>query len=208
MSSDVVDLVCLRILSEIDKFILTKTLPHGLLDGMFTVDDIERCFDCFEGAQRTAADQLIINYRNFVASNYSDFRELLRAEYTILTTSLSTEDTEFIVPSVMSNYRKNINPVRALYYDARELVRAYNSDSEYDIWLSNLVQSPEFNSKIQEALAIDISRLDKMIRRYYWPMVNGSKQIPLELLHARQQLRDFRHYYEFFRNLKDWDPDN
>ena len=31
--------------------------------------------------------------------------------------------------------------------------------------------------------------------------------VPLEMFHAKQQLKDFRHYYMFFRSTKDWDKE-
>ena len=34
-----------------------------------------------------------------------------------------------------------------------------------------------------------------------------SDGVPLEMFHAKQQLKDFRHYYQFFRGVKDWTPD-
>jgi hypothetical protein len=107
----------------------------------------------------------------------------------------------------MNSYRPGINPVRALYYQSRDVTRRYNPENPFHYWLIDLVEDTEFNNIILDALAKDVRKLERIIKRYYFPLVNHGDGIPLELFHAKQQLKDFKHYYLFFRGIKEFHPD-
>ena len=109
---------------------------------------------------------------------------------------------------MLIKYRPNINPVRALFYELREITRSYNIENEYHAWLLGLIQDQEYNNKIIDALSIDIKRLEKIVSRYYLPLTQYTDKIPLELFHARQLIKDFRHYKNTFISLKSWDPES
>jgi hypothetical protein len=120
---------------------------------------------------------------------------------------MSTEHESFRFKEVMNSYRPGINPVRALYYQSRDVTRRYNPENPFHYWLIDLVEDTEFNNIILDALAKDVRKLERIIKRYYFPLVNHGDGIPLELFHAKQQLKDFKHYYLFFRGIKEFHPD-
>ena len=116
-------------------------------------------------------------------------------------------DTSFKFKEIMNLYRPGMNPIRAIYYQTREVIRRFNPEHPYHYWLVDLVTDLEYNNIILDALAKDVRKLESIIKRYYFPMLEHGDGIPLELFHAKQQLKDFRHYYMFFRGLKNWTPD-
>jgi len=206
---DVVDFVLLRIQHELEKYRKTKTLPFDLLEGAYSVDDIKQgYYEKLNPKYKKIADMLINDYEKKIKNNLDSLKVALRKDYVSTMSQLETESSDFKFPSVLSKYRPSINPVKALFYEIRELTRTYNIDSDYHIWLLSLLQDQEYNNKIVDALSIDIKRLEKIVSRYYLPMTNYTDSIPLELFHARQLIKDFRHYKNTFITLKSWHPED
>ena len=131
----------------------------------------------------------------------------MKKDYARVMKNMSTDHDSFRYKEIMSQYRPGMNPIRAIFYESREVIRRYNPDNPHHYWLVDLITDKLFNNILLDALGADTKKLERIIKRYYFPLVNHGKGIPLELFHAKQQLKDFRHYYMFFRNLKDWEPD-
>lgn len=204
--NDIVNIKCLRIQTEIERYKKSNIIPHALLEGAYSIEDINECLPCLAEEYHWTALKLISEYTVNMQENLADLKSALRAEYTSVTEGLETTKAEFVFPTVMSRYRPNLNPVSALYYDARELLRSYNPNCARHEWLLGLLQDREFNNKLVDALSKDSFRLDRIVSRYYWPMHKLSDGIPLEVFHARQLSKDFRHYCTVFICLLEWEP--
>jgi hypothetical protein len=208
MDKNVVDFVLLRIQSELDKYQKTKTLPYDLLEGAYNIDEIKNYYyEHLSTRHKKIADKLIKDYQQKMGNSVESLKHALRREYVSIIGNLETENHIFKFPSVMARYRPHINPVKALFYEMRLITRTYNSDNEYHMWLLGIIKDSEYNNKIVDALSVDIKRLEKIVSRYYLPLVKHNTAVPLELLHARQMIKDFRHYITTFIGIKDWDPD-
>jgi len=59
---EVIDFICVRIQAELEKFSKTTTLPHDLLDGVYTIEDIESCKKHFTKRQIRLANKIIKEY--------------------------------------------------------------------------------------------------------------------------------------------------
>ncbi len=206
--NDVVDFVLLRIQNELEKYQRTKTIPFDLLEGAYSIDDIKNSYyEKLSAKHKKIADALVREYEKKIEQSLDSLKRALRKDYTSTISQLETESADFKFPSVLVKYRTNINPIRALFYEAREIIRSYNPDNEYHTWLLGLLTDCEYNNKIVDALSIDIKRLEKIVSRYYLPMIKYTDSIPLELFHARQLIKDFRHYRNTFITIKSWDPE-
>lgn len=206
--SEVVDFVLLRIQHELEKYSKSKTIPFDLLEGAYSIDDIkEHYYDKLDSKYQKIADKLINAYEKKIKENLDSLKHALRKDYTSTINLLETESAEFKFPSVLVKYRANINPIRALFYEVREITRSYNLDNDYHVWLIGLLSDYEYNNKIIDALSVDIKRLERIVSRYYLPMTKYTDSIPLELFHARQLIKDFRHYKNTFMTVKSWDPE-
>jgi hypothetical protein len=204
--NDVVDFVLLRIQHELNKYQKTKTLPYDLLEGAFSIDEIkEGYYEKLSPKHKKIADRLFKDYAGKINSNLDNLKKALRKEYTVLIVNLESENTEFKFPSVLVKYRNNINPIKALYYETREMIRSFNYENQYHHWLLGMIQDKEFSNKLVDALSIDIKRLEKIVSRYYLPLTKYTNDIPLELFHARQLIKDFRHYKNMFISVQQWD---
>lgn len=203
---EVIDFICVRIQAELEKFSKTKTLPHDLLDGVYTIEDIETCKHHFTARQIRLADRISKEYDRKTGESLESLKAALKKEYAALTKQSRTRSGDFSFPHVLNRYRKGINPIRALYYDARDMTRRYDPTSEHHLWLSSLLTDLEFNNSLLDALEADVKRLERIIKRYYWPILKHDVGIPLELFHARQLIKDGRYYAQFFFNLQTWEP--
>lgn len=207
MEQSVINIICVRIQNELNKYEITKTVPHDLLEGVFNLDDIEKCMEFFTPKHKKLAEKLIKDYTIFIDGNINDLRIALRKDYESVMDHLESKSNKFIFPTVMCRYRPDINPLTALYYDSRDMFRRYNPENHRHVWLLDIITDRNFSNEILDALSRDVKRLERVIQRYYWPFSKMDKNIPLELFHARQLMKDFRHYYNFFMSAQLWSPD-
>lgn len=203
-----IDFVVLRLQNELDKFQRTKTIPHTILEGTYDILDItEKYYEDFPPKYKRLAKKLSKEYHDNLDANLEGLQVSLRKEYTYTMDNLSTGHHSFKFTNVLIKYRKNINPVRALYYETRDIQRRYHPDNEYHAWLAALVTDKEYNNIILDALLKDIAKLERIVKRFYYPLVNHTNSIPLELFHAKSTIKDFRHFYTVFTEVQSWDPD-
>jgi hypothetical protein len=205
---EVIDLVVLRIQSDLDIFQRTKTIPHTILEGTYDIEEIKNVYyNSLSAKHRKIADKLYKEYYERIEENVDSLKLAMKKDYARVIKNKSTEHESFRFKEIMNLYRPGMNPVRAMYYQTRDVIRRFNPEHPYHYWLVDLVCDKEYNDIILDALGKDIRRLERIIKRYYFPLVKHNEEIPLEMFHAKQQLQDFKHYYKFFRGLKNWTPD-
>ena len=202
MKGEVIDFEVLRIQSELENYSRTETLPHLLLNGAYNLDEVFNAYyDKLTPKHKLIADHLKSNYDTTLTHCITSLRIALKKEYVAVMNDLSSEHEAFIFEHVMNKYRPGMNPLRALYYEIREVKRTFSSENDYHVWLVELITDKGFRNILEDALTKDIKRLEKIIARYYVPIVKNSTDIPLELFHAKQTISDFRHYATVFRDI-------
>jgi len=205
---EIIDFVVLRIQSELDRYQRTKTIPHSILDGTYDIEEVAELYlDKLTPKYQKLAKKLHREYYEKIEENVESLREALKREYASVMMHLHTNHSSFYFDSVMNLYRPDMNPIRALYYQTREVIRRYNSEDPHHYWLIDLITDREYNNIICDALAKDIKKLERVIKRYYFPIVKYGDGIPLELFHAKRTLQDYRHFYNFFADKKHFVPD-
>lgn len=201
MKGEVLNFEVLRIQSELDKYNETKSLPHIILDGIYSLEDIFVRYNDLSDRHKIIANNLKENYHTTLKNCITSLRISLRKEYTYTMNNLATEHESFRFDKVLNKYRAGLNPIRALYYELREIRRRYTSTDEYHVWLVDILSDKNYKHIILDALQKDIDRLEKIIKRFYLPITRNTNTVPLELFHAKQTISDFRHYYETFNNF-------
>ena len=205
---EIIDFVVLRITTELDKFQRTKTIPHTLLEGALELQEIRDVYyDKLPAKYQKIFNKVLKEYHQNIGKNFDSLKTAMKKDDARVINNMSTEHESFRFKEVMNLYRKGMNPVRALYYQTREVIRRFNPEHPFHYWLVDLVTDLEYNNIILDALGKDVRKYEGIIKRYYFPLIEHGDGVPLELFHAKQQLKDFRHYYIFFRGLKDWTPD-
>lgn len=205
---EIIDFVVLRITTELDKFERTTTIPHTLLEGAIEIDEIRDVYyDKLSPKYQKIFDKLLKEYHQSIGENIESLKKAMKKDYARVIKTMATEHESFRFPEIIKLYRPGMNPIRGLYYQTRVATTRFNPEHPFHHWLVALVTDLEYNNILLDALGKDVKKLEKIIKRYYFPLVNHGDGVPLELFHAKQQLKDFRHYYMFFRNIKDWEPD-
>lgn len=207
-NGEILDFNVMRIQSELDRYQRTKTLPHALLEGTYSISEISELYlDKLAPEYRDIANELYKEYYGHLKSNIKSLRSALTKDYTSIMQNLATTHDSFWFKEIMNLYRPGMNPVRALYYQTREVTRSYNPEDPHHYWLKDLITDKEFNNILLDSLHRDVKKLERIIKRYYFPITEVTDDVPLELFHAKQQLKDFRHYYLFFRSTKNWNKE-
>ncbi len=205
---EIIDFVVLRIQSELDRYQRTKTIPHSILDGTYDIEEVADLYiDKLTPKYQRLAKKLQKEYYENISDNLEGLKETLRKEYTSVMNNLATNHDSFYFSEVMNLYRPDMNPVRALYYQTREVIRRYNSEDPHHYWLIDLITDREYNNIICDSLAKDIKKLERIIKRYYIPITKLDDWVPLELFHARRTVQDYRHFYSFFQDVLHFKPD-
>ena len=205
---EIIDFVVLRIQSELDRYQRTKTIPHSILDGTYDIEEVADLYiDKLTPKYQRLARKLQKEYYENITDNLDGLKETLRKEYTSVMNNLNTNHDSFYFSEVMNLYRPDMNPVRALYYQTREVIRRYNSEDPHHYWLIDLITDREYNNIICDSLAKDIKKLERIIKRYYIPITKLDDWVPLELFHARRTVQDYRHFYSFFQDVLHFKPD-
>lgn len=205
---DILDFVVLRIQNELDKYNNTNIIPYDLLEGTFCLDDIKAQYPNLSEHHQHIADRLTIAYESAIIENIDSLKIALRLDYTSAIANLKTTQKKFKFDQIMQKYRPGINPIKALYYETREMCRKYNSEDPYHVWLSTLITDREFNHTMIDALTEDTHRLEKIVQRYYIVITKNTTAVPLELWHARQLVKEFQHYQTVFSHTLNWNPDH
>ncbi len=205
---EIIDFVVLRIQSELDRYQRTKTIPHSILDGTYDIEEVADLYiDKLTPKYQRLAKKLQKEYYENISDNLEGLKETLRKEYTSVMNNLATNHDSFYFSEVMNLYRPDMNPVRALYYQTREVIRRYNSEDPHHYWLIDLITDREYNNIICDSLAKDIKKLERIIKRYYIPITKLDDWVPLELFHAKRTVQDYRHFYSFFQDVLHFKPD-
>jgi len=177
---EVIDFEVLRIQNELDYFQSTGLLPHIFLDGRHTIDEILALhYVKLSANHQEIADSLNKNYDSVVSKTISDMKVSLNVEYTHIMGNLASEHKSFRFDFIEEKYRPGLNPLRALYYEVREVSRKYNPEN------------PDHR----------IRKLEKLVKKFYRPLRLHSKSISLEMFHVKQMISDFTHYREIFLQL-------
>lgn len=201
----IVDFTCLRIQDELHEYAKHHRIPYGLVEGVYTVSDIADCMATFPPDIQCTAKRLISHYTRATKENKQDLLYRIKLEYIHIINHMQTRSSDFKFPTVLALYRSDINPIKALYYEIREVVLHYNQDNEIHVWLISLIQNVEFYNKLIDAIDNDISKLDYFITKYH-PLAEPIG-IPLELVHARQLVKEFAECKKLFKSVYSWDAE-
>jgi len=202
MKGEVINFEILRIESELDKYSETGVLPLIILDGIYSLHDICTVhYANLSKKHQQIADDLKQNYHTSLTKCITSLRLSLKKEYAYVMNNLVTSHESFRFESVMKKYRSQINPVKALYYELREVSRRYSSENEHHIWLVDLIADKHYRNIIIDSLEKDIKRLERVVQQFYIPIVKNSTSVPLELFHAKQTINDFKHFHKIFSDF-------
>jgi hypothetical protein len=208
MSNNLVNFDAIRLTTELNKYQKHKTIPTAFFDGTFTILDIKNLMPMLSKRHQKIADRLIQQYNVDLKHSEEGLYKSFVNEYTAFLKNQHTRNSRWGYPAVLKRYRKNINPVRALVYECREVIHTYNHHNEHHAWIHSLVTDPEFYHSIITDIVKDRTKLDKILN-YYLPLYNaGNFRLPFEIQHLRTLRNDLLEYANFFTELRNWQADD
>lgn len=204
---EIINFTAARLETALNKFQQNKRIPSIFLDGTYTIADIEREFHNLSKKHQRLAKKFIEQFKeNIVASSETLSNNFLK-EYQLFIQDQRTRDDGWSFPAVMSRFRHNINPVRALVYDAREIVRSYSSENPRHIWMHAILTENEFHNRLLDAIITDRKRVDRILNVYSPLYIGADLSAPLQMLHLRRLRTDLLEYANTIIELKNWDPE-
>jgi len=196
---EVIDFEILRIQNELEYFQRTNSLPHIFLDGRHSIDELHNLhYVKLSASHQELADLLKKDYDGIVRNTMDEMKSKLSREYLHLMNNLASEHKSFRFVFIEEKYRPGLNPLRALYYEVREVSRRYNPEHPDHRWIVDILTDGTYKRIVIDALNKDIRKLEKLVKTFYRPLLMHTKSVPLELFHVKQMLSDFVLYRETF----------
>ena len=204
---EIINFAAARIETELNKFQQNKRIPTVFIDGTYTIADVESVFDELSKKHQHIATKFIDHFKENIAESSGQLAEHFFKDYESFIRDQRTRDDGWAFPAVMSRFRVNINPVRALIYDARDIVRSYSSENPRHIWMHAILTENEFHNRLLDAIITDRKRVDKILNAYL-PLYTGADlQEPLQMIHLRRLRTDLLEYANTIIELKNWEPE-
>jgi len=116
-----------------------------------------------------------------------------------------TRSHRFMFPSILCSYKRNINPVCALYNITQEAQVYCDQSNTLHAWVLNLYNDPAWLCALISAVDADILAISKLVRQY---SNTTSPYIQKKILELSNQAERFSHYRSIFSNINTWKLDN
>jgi len=127
------------------------------------------------------------------------YKEKFNKEYSELISCLKTKSPRYKFPTIMSGYRKEINPVDALYQNLQEALFRFDKNNKFYVWIISLFTDEEWLTQLLADLNNDCVTISKFQKE------NSKNKygVGLNELHVLQNIKsNFVHYRKAFIMMK------
>jgi hypothetical protein len=101
----------------------------------------------------------------------------------------------------MSGYRKDINPVDALYQNLQEALFCFDKNNKFYVWIISLFRNEEW----LDNLLADLHHDCVMISRFQKDNYKNKYNVGINELHVLQNIKsNFAHYKKTFAMMRDY----
>ena len=129
------------------------------------------------------------------------YKEKFSKDHAELLACLKTKNAKYKFPTVMSGYRKDINPVDALYQNLQEALFRFDKDDKFYVWIISLFKNKEWLNELLADLHSDCAAISKFQNENSRNKYN----VGLNELHVLQNIKsNFSHYRKTFAMMKDY----
>jgi hypothetical protein len=208
MSKDIINFDSIRLTTELNKFKLHKTIPNTFLDGTFSILDLKENYNDLSAKHKRLADRLMKKYDVEIRDSADGLEKSMLNEYRGFLSNQHCRAEWWVYPAVMQKYRVNINPVRAVYYETKEMIKKFNSHSVHHGWLHDMITENEWHQRVMKAILSDRKRVDKIINFYLPLYESAGLETPIELKHLQTLRSDLLDYANLFTTVRNWSPDD
>ncbi len=205
--TDIIDFRLVRFESLLIKFAKTNEIPNEFLDGTM---DLEYLSNKYKNILSEYHSKIVSKLKRLLTSKIKKSAQnvlvTFMEEYYYFYTNQCTKEDKWYYDIVMSKYRKNLNPIRALYYEILSIMSAYNPENEAQQFIVDLFLDSEWRNSIINCVNKDIRVIDKITSTYHYPLEKiGDK--PFEFLYLVELKKDLVSARSVFRSMAHWTPD-
>ena len=114
---------------------------------------------------------------------------------------LKTNSAKFKFPTTLAKYKKDLNPVAALYNYTQEVLITYNKKDIKHTWLLALFDNTEWAESLINSICDDIKTLSSMCMKY---INSASDYIQKKIKEMARLIEKYGTFLEVFSSIQDW----
>ena len=204
---EIIDFRLVRFESLLIKFAKTNEIPNEFIDGSM---DLEYLSTKYKDTLSEYHTKIVSKLKRLLTSRIKKSAKnvlvTFMEEYYYFYTNQCTKESKWYHEIVMSKYRKNINPIRAMYYEVLNLMSAYNPENEVHQFVVDLFTDAEWRNAIINCISKDIKVIEKITSTYHYPLEKIGEK-PFEFLYLVELKKDLVSARSVFRSMEHWSPD-
>lgn len=196
MKGKVINFNKARIMAYMERYEKTGVLHKNfaMAIGGEALPSYTRNFKSFTYASIALKNQRI-RARNNIILDFENDLELLKDNF-------ETESAQFMFPTVLSQYRRGMNPVRALYYELQKTLFQFDKTNEVHLWMISLFSDEDWYKSLIKALNTDYRAISKFQQKHL-PQGATAKSVERELSVLNNVKENIKHFKEVFVLMKD-----
>lgn len=131
-----------------------------------------------------------------------EYQQDFTYEYNSLLENLETKQAKFKFPTILSGYRKDMNPIDALYQNLQEALFKYDKDNPICVWIIELFKDEQWLDDLIYAIRKDYTDINNFQHKHY----RNEHAIGYGEICVLQNIKtNYAHYIEVFSMMKDWE---
>ena len=175
--------------------------------------DIDDILTSYPESDRKRYYNILLEMKQAVSTMTSDdnlkIRFSLEDEYFKLLQELETLNPKWKVPSILTKYRKNINPIRAIKYEIQEIMAMYEVTDEYHLWIVKEFKDKEKLNEIVFAVKNDMIKLNELQKKYIRTKEQYSYFVlPMSYYHCKEMEQDMLTWIKTFQDFLRWNSED
>ena len=145
---------------------------------------------------------LVDAYQKYLKNNTEldlQLRYDIEDSYYITASNLLTKNDIYSFPSIMSKYREDINPVRALYFEIAEISINYKSSNVNSDYIKNQFTNEEWYKKLMTDIEHDMTSLNGIEEKFN--LLKKKYQFftfPISYYHTQEMNKDMQKWLNTF----------
>lgn len=210
----IINLTKAELLRQIKAFEKTGTIPEYFSTGKYK-NKFSSAYLAIEYWKNEFADrairQILTDIKkqiiNFKVEKYYKNKNAFAIDFAELQKNFKSVRADFMFPTVLSKYRPEIHPVRALYYDLQVTQMDYDETNKTYVWFLNLFKNHMWLDYLIEAINIDNEKLKQLIKKHAirWKNTNMYMR-PVIYYQAIAQQKEFDLWIQAFNTMYEYDP--
>lgn len=133
-----------------------------------------------------------INIKVNIFETYTEFQQ----DKEHLLSNLETKRPKFKFPTILSQYRRTINPISSIYEATQKAIMNGDDGDFVDQWVLELIKDKNFINDVIDSLITDINRINNIIWLY-----KDYNFLFEELQKLFNILKTYSHYVKVFKTI-------